>query len=151
MGKLKHIQLEGYAYFVTTNVYGGQTLLSEPKVADILLDAIFFLRAKRYFRLYSFVIMPDHLHLIILPQCKRTISQVMHSLKSYTAKKINNLLKRKGKIWQDGFYERIIRNEDDLREKARYIEGNPVRKGLVDEPQEYIYSSAHNRDRMDRL
>jgi putative transposase len=75
----------------------------------------------------------------------------MHSLKSYTAKRINSLLGRKGRIWQDGFYERVIRNEYDLTEKARYVEGNPVRKGLVDEPQRYLYSSACHRDRMDRL
>jgi REP element-mobilizing transposase RayT len=73
----------------------------------------------------------------------------MHSLKSYTAKKINNLLGRSGKIWQDGFYERIIRNEDDLREKAIYIENNPVRERLVEEPEKYFYSSARYREKMD--
>jgi REP element-mobilizing transposase RayT len=136
---------------VTTNLCGGQRTLADPRIADIVLSAIFFLQQKEYFRLYSFVIMPDHLHLIILPHGKRTVSEIMHSLKSYTAKKINSLLGREGKIWQDGFYERIIRNEDDLREKARYVEGNPVRKGLVEEPQEYVYSSAYHRDRMDRF
>ena len=149
MGKLKHIELEGHAYFVTTNVYHAEKILSDPRVADIVLSAIFFLRGKEDLRLYAFVIMSDHLHLIILPQGGKTVSQIMHSLKSYTAKKINRLLGRSGKVWQDGFYERVIRNEADLTEKARYVEGNPVRKGLVDEPQEYVYSSAHHRGRMD--
>jgi REP element-mobilizing transposase RayT len=147
--KLEHINLEGYAYFVTTNVYHRQKIFSNPKIGDIVLSAIFFLRDKGYYRLYSFVIMPEHLHLIILPQNKRTVSQIMHRLKSYTAKKINNLLGRSGKIWQDGFYERIIRSQDDLREKATYMENNPVRKNLVAEPEEYSYSSGHNREKMD--
>ncbi len=147
--KLKHINLEGYAYFVTTNIYHRQKIFSNSPIADIVLSALFFLRDKGYYRLYSFVIMPEHLHLIILPQNKKTVSQIMHSLKSYTAKKINNLLGRSEKIWQAGFYERIIRNQDDLREKAIYIENNPVRKKLAEEPEKYFYSSAHNRERMD--
>ena len=147
--KLKHINLEGYAYFVTTNVYHRQKLFSNSKIADIVLAALFFLREKGYYRLYSFVIMPEHLHLIILPQNKKTVSQIMHSLKSYTAKKINSLLGRDGKIWQDGFYERIIRSENDLSEKANYIENNPLRKKLVEESEKYFYSSAHNREKMD--
>ena len=107
MGKLKHIELEGHAYFVTTNVYHAEKILSDPRVADIVLSAIFFLRGKEDLRLYAFVIMSDHLHLIILPQGGKTVSQIMHSLKSYTAKKINRLLGRSGKVWQDGFYERV--------------------------------------------
>ncbi len=141
--------MEGYAYFVTTNVYQRQKIFSNSKIADIVLSAIFFLKEKGYYRLYSLVIMPEHLHLIILPQNKKTVSQIMHSLKSYSAKKINNILGRSGKIWQDGFYERIIRNENDLREKAGYVENNPVRKKLVEEPEKYFYSSAHNREKMD--
>jgi len=147
--KLQHINVEGYAYFVTTNVYHGEKIFSNPKIVNIVLSAIFFLKEKGYFRLYSFVVMPEHLHLIILPQNKKTLSQIMHSLKSYTAKKINNLLGQSGKIWQDGFYERIIRSEGDLREKTTYIENNPVRKKLVEAPEKYFYSSAHHRERMD--
>jgi REP element-mobilizing transposase RayT len=147
--RLKHINIEGYAYFVTTNIYHRQKIFSNPEIANIVLSAIFFLKEKGYYRIYSFVIMPEHLHLIILPQNKKTVSQIMHSLKSYTAKKINNLLGRSGKIWQDGFYERIIRNENDLREKAIYIENNPVRERLVEEPEKYFYSSTRYREKMD--
>ena len=134
---------------MTTNVCRRQKTFLNSQIADIVLSALFFLRDKGYYQLYSFVIMPEHLHLIILPQNKKTLSQIMHSLKSYTAKKINSLLGRSGKIWQDGFYERIIRNEDDLREKATYIENNPLRKNLVEEPEKYFYSSAHHREKMD--
>lgn len=65
--KLKHINLEGYAYFITTNAYQRQKIFSNPKIADLVLSAIFFLKEKGYYRIYSFVIMPEHLHLIILP------------------------------------------------------------------------------------
>jgi REP element-mobilizing transposase RayT len=147
--KLKHINLEGHAYFVTTNAQHKQKIFLDTRIADIVMSALFFLRDKGYYRLYSFVIMPDHLHMIILPQKNKTLSQIMHSLKSYTAKKIIDLLGRSGKVWQDGFYERVIRREDDLREKAGYIENNPVRKKLVEEPESYSYSSAHCREMMD--
>lgn len=149
MNKLKHIHLEGYAYFVTTNVQHKQNIFLNSKIADMVLSALFFLRDKGYYRIYCFVIMPDHLHMIILPLKSRTLSEIMHSLKSYTAKKINDLLGRSGKVWQDGYYERVIRSEDDLREKAAYIENNPVRKKLVEEPESYLYSSAHCREMMD--
>jgi REP element-mobilizing transposase RayT len=147
--KIKHINLEGYAYFVTANVHHKQKIFLNAKIADMVLSALFFLRDKSYYRFYSFIIMPDHLHLLILPEKNKTLSQIMHSLKSYTAKKINDLLGRSGKVWQDGFYERVMRNEDDLREKASYIENNPVRKKLVEHPETYLYSSAHCREKMD--
>jgi REP element-mobilizing transposase RayT len=147
--KMKHLNIEGYAYFVTTNVQNKQKVFLDTKLADIVISALFFLRDKGYYRLCSFVVMPDHLHIIILPQKNKSISQIMHSLKSYTAKKINDLLGLSGKVWQDGFYERVIRSEDDLREKAGYIENNPVRKKLVEEPESYLYSSAHCREMMD--
>jgi REP element-mobilizing transposase RayT len=145
---LRHIHLEGHAYFVTTNVYKKQKLFSNPQIADTALSALFFLREETYYRLHSFLIMPDHLHMIIIPQESKTVSQIMHSLKSYTAKKINDLLGRKGKVWQDGFYERIIRTEDDLREKASYLETNPVRAKLVEDPETYLFSSAHCTEKM---
>jgi REP element-mobilizing transposase RayT len=146
---LRHIHLEGHAYFVTTNVYNRQKLFSNPQIPGIVLSALFFLREEGYYRLYSFVIMPDHLHIIMLPQESKTVSQIMHSLKTYTAKIINDLLGRSGKVWQDGFCERIIRTESDLREKASYIETNPVRAKLVDSPETYLFSSAHCREKMD--
>jgi len=83
--------------------------------------------------------MPDHVHAILTPQPTEagtdwSVSQIVHSLKGYSAHKIDEHRQRKGSVWQRGFYERVIRSEADLRQKVQYVWENPLRAGLVWEP-----------------
>lgn len=89
--------------------------------------------------------MPTHFHGIFLTSNKGTISEIMRDLKGYTAKQINEWHNRINiSFWQDGFYDHVIRNQKDLEEKLNYIHYNPVRAKLVEEPEEYLYSSYRN-------
>ena len=104
---LPHFQLiEGY-YFITFTTYNRQKLLALQK--DCVFKAIYFLGKKRY-NLFAVVVLDDHVHMIINPQ--ESLSKIMHSIKSFTAHKINKILKRTGKIWQGENYDRVIRNEN---------------------------------------
>jgi len=73
----------------------------------------------------------------------------MKSIKGFTAKKINEVLGCEGSIWQSGFYDYILAGEDMVLSRIRYIEENPVRKGLATNPREYKYSSAKYREETD--
>jgi len=84
------------------------------------------------------VLMPDHLHFAAELKIDG-LAKLMHSLKSYTAKQINAVLKRQGSLWQDQYYEHAIRKDEDLNEVALYMLNNPVRTGLVDDFHDYPF------------
>jgi REP element-mobilizing transposase RayT len=141
-------------YFITFRTINNIILAKEAR--DIVFDSIKFHDGKKY-RLYACVIMPDHIHLVFQPLEKAkysfySIAEIMHSIKSYSAKEISKLLKDTGKmpvlpntdkmtvlpkIWLDENYDRIIRDENELFEKMNYIVNNPIRKGLARNPEDY--------------
>ena len=77
------------------------------------------------------MIMPDHIHAVIQLGCNQELARIAHSLKSFTAKKINAMLDETGSVWQSGYYERAVRDEVALNKIIRYCYENPVRSGLV--------------------
>ena len=115
---------------VTTVTLNREPIFKESIAADMVLEAILFGRRRRWYYLLSFVIMPDHMHLIIIPRDKN-ISECMKSIKGFSARRINSVLDRKGSIWQNGFYGYILDSEEKVLSRMRYIEDNPVRKGMV--------------------
>lgn len=85
------------------------------------------------------MIMSDHIHAVVQLGNNQTLASVMHSLKSFTAKKINALRGEISSIWQSGYYDRGVRGEEALNEIIRYCYVNPVRKGLVKSASDYPY------------
>jgi len=134
---------------MTTSVtVNREPIFEDSKALDIQLEAILFGRRQQWYYLLAFVIMPDHLHLIIIPKDKN-ISECMKSIKGFSARRINKAFGRKGSIWQSGFYDYIIDSEEKVLNRIRYIEENPVRKGMVMQPEDYKYSSIRYRDETD--
>ena len=84
--------------------------------------------------------MPNHLHLIFQLGDVRTLEQVMHSFASFTANQINDVLHRSGSLWQNGYYDHALRDDDALNRHVRYIAENPMRARLVQEPQDWPFS-----------
>ena len=84
------------------------------------------------------VIMPDHLHFVGALR-QDSLDRLMHSLKSYTAKKINALLNRQGTFWQPQYHDHALRKDEDLNEVVLYTLNNPVRAKLVDDFHKYPY------------
>ena len=148
MSKIKHIYLNEYPYMITTVTRRRVPLFNDPFAADVVLRSILFGRRQNWYKLLGFVVMPDHLHLIIIPGDKN-VSEGMKSLKAFSARKINSLFCGKGSIWQRGFYDYILETEEKVISRIRYIEENPLRKGLVDNLEDYKYSSARFREETD--
>jgi putative transposase len=144
MPRITHIHIQEYPYLTTTVTLKREPVFADFLAADILLEAVLFGRGQQWYYLLSFVIMPDHMHLILIPR-GRNISECMKSIKGFSARKINLLLSRNGSIWQSGFYDYILDTEEKVLSRMRYIEDNPVRKGLATYPQDYSYSSAKDR------
>ncbi len=121
----------------------GPTFLKMPDLAEVVADAIRAGAACDY-QLHAWVVMPNHVHLLITPQVDA--SALLHRLKGASARQSNLLLGRTGQpFWQDESYDRLVRNADEFRRIENYIVQNPVRAGLARSAEEYPWSSISNR------
>jgi putative transposase len=93
------------------------------------------------FKLYGFVIMPDHFHCLLQPLRGTSISAIMKYLKGNFARKYNLINTTEGHVWQRKFYLKGIRGISHLLRELEYCHNNPVRAGLVTTPGEYAFSS----------
>ncbi len=99
-------------------------------------------RFHRY-ELHSFVIMPNHVHLLATPRV--VAADWLGPLKEFTAHEANRILGRRGKFWQDESFDRLVRSDAEFERIRGYIEWNPVRAGLVAAAEEFPWSSACGR------
>lgn len=144
MGKLKRFILPNYCYFVTTVVKDREKLLVDESICSLILEDLEFYRRKYEFLLHAYVIMPDHLHLLLSLKENGNISTVMHDFKSHTAQVINGILKRRGALWQEGYHDHVIRDEADFKKRIDYIHKNPFTSGLVKQVADHRFSSFKN-------
>jgi putative transposase len=139
-GHLPHWQAGGSIYFITFCSARG-ALPDEARRQ--VMENILFDHGKRY-DLVLAVVMPDHVHLLLCPRQLSAgkwydLAEIMKGMKGASARKINQLLGTSGKVWQQESYDRIVRDEHELGEKIRYIWENPVKAGLVDDPEKFEF------------
>lgn len=127
----------------------GSCLLRNRRAAELIEANWLHLDGKRY-RLLAWVIMPNHVHLIVeiwhVPQ-----SNLVKNWKGFTARRINRLLGRRGRLWQHDYWDRYIRDQEHYRKIMLYIEWNPVKAGLVKWLEQWPFSSARFRDEYNQL
>jgi REP element-mobilizing transposase RayT len=128
-------------YFVTTATYRRRPLFADPGLCRVLEGNLKFYRDRMKFGLHGYVIMPDHVHLMITPRQPATISDVMRNFKSYAAKEVRHVLAAPGPVWQSRFHDRVIRGEDQFHSALDYIHLNPVKARLVQSAISYEFSS----------
>ena len=102
----------------------GECWLKYSACREILIDAIAFKDNVNYI-VDSYVIMPNHVHILFQPIGMNKTESILHSIKSYSANKINKLVGRSGKLWMKESFDRMIRDEDDHKRKYLYILENP--------------------------
>jgi REP element-mobilizing transposase RayT len=117
-----------------------------PKARDIVLESILRWNDHRY-ALYAACVMPDHAHLLIEPMVERdgdeggavffSLSKILHTIKSFTANRVNKIGNTSGAVWETESFDRMIRSESDLQEKFQYIARNPWDAGVVKPGEEY--------------
>ncbi len=148
--KLPHWQKPGAIYYITVSLrVGSPVCLSREDIAPIIVQSLRFDDGIRY-RLHAYVIMPDHIHLLIepLPRGKGYVPlpEIMQALKGVTSHRINRRLGRRGPMWLDESYDRIPRHEQEYAQKMRYIRNNPVKAGLVEQVEEWHWVWAKHMD-----
>ena len=145
--------------------------LRDPRIATIVRDNLYYHAGKKYC-LWAYVIMPNHVHVMLQPDeawekqfetagngitcCqpaknrrsryeKGPLSSILHSLRSYTANQANKVLNRTGAFWRSEVYDHWVRDNHEFQRIIHYIENNPVKAGLVVQPEDWRFSSAYDR------
>ena len=131
--------ISGAYYFLTTVTFKRRRLLSSSHAAQIVFDAFQWLENEGRIKRICIIIMPDHIHAVVQLGCNQALARIMHTFKSFTAKKINALLDEAGSVWQKGYYDHAVRDEGALNDTIRYCYENPVRSGLVKLAKDYPY------------
>jgi putative transposase len=127
-------------FFVTSTVKDWRPLFKNPSERDHLQSLLFSLIPSHADGLMGFVIMPEHIHLLVgCVNGGNQLSKFMQTLKSLSARK---LFPRIGTIWARRFDDLVVLSDKQYRIKLKYIHDNPVRRGLVNEPTDWRWSSA---------
>ncbi|MBI5049217.1 MAG: transposase [Deltaproteobacteria bacterium] len=147
-------------YFTTSSTVEWIPVFTCNDHFEIIMRSLNFYRKEKRMKLYAYVIMENHLHLIV---AAGQLSEVMKSFKSYTSRELIESMKMQNRtwmlnqfayfkkryktessyqIWQEGFHPQMISDEKMLLPKIEYIHANPVRRGYVERPEYWKYSSA---------
>jgi len=156
--KLKHFDHDGRARFITFCTHRKLPLLTNNVFRKAVIDVIDKVRTETGFKLLGYVIMPDHVHLVIVPEIETEAGQIIGEIKMRSAMAIHDLItargkepddkfmvRRNGKIkfvfWQRRCYDHNCRSDHAVRRAIEYCHNNPVRKGLVSGPERWVWSS----------
>jgi REP element-mobilizing transposase RayT len=117
----------------------GHCWLKIPEIASVVDGAIRYFNNQRY-QLFAWTIMPNHVHVLFRLCGSFTVSSIMHSWKSFTARKANQLLGRKGEFWQREYFDRVMTSSRQMEFTLRYILNNPVKAGFCKEVSEWRWT-----------
>jgi len=144
-GKRRSLRLEGldysesHVYHITWRAYvKARNPLSEhlrTEIVRTLNDRASTLEI----RVLAYCVMPDHVHVLLIPNGSASVTKFVQQVKSLTTRTywLNGGC---GKLWQRGFYDHVLRRDEDVLTTSRYIAGNPVRSGLVSDASKYPFS-----------
>ena len=143
--RLPHFERPWAKYMVTFSTVNHRLL--SPEARDIVLDSLHFTDRQRRWKLFAACVMPDHVHVLFEPQIKEqdpdgkpifwSLTEILHSVKSYTAHAINKVEGTEGGVWEKESFDRLMRSDADLEEKFHYICRNPWDNGVVPVTENY--------------
>ena len=158
MNQIIHFDNTNTARFVTFSCYHNYNLIKSDSVRMIFVKHLDRLRKKDSYKIYGYVIMTNHVHIVIHPSQDILLSKIIGELKSMTAREIIDLwqtmgmkifdklkIYKNGKerfaFWQKRYYDHNCRTKEKTIEKINYCHNNPVKKGLVEKPSQWRWSS----------
>ncbi len=151
---------EHYPYFLTHTIVDGVPLFDDPVLAEVILGSLTFIQNEFRLRLYAYVLMHNHLHMIVEGA---DVSEKIRKFKSYTARQIIRSLEQRNRIillsrikqgrvssnpdseyqvWQEGSYPKQVNTVKKMEAFISYLHYNPVKSGFVEKPEHWRYSSA---------
>ena len=140
---LYRLHHSGSAHFITFTCYHRYAHLSDPSVRDLFVQALERTRKLYGMQVYGFVVMPEHIHLLISEPERGTVANAIRSLKISSAKRGKQwhaVAAEARAFWQKRYYDRNVRGKEFI-EKLKYIHRNPVRRNLVTNAEDWKWSS----------
>jgi putative transposase len=131
------------SFFATTKTHAGRRLLQSERNATLLIDVLRSYMAAGKFSVQDFVVMPDHVHLLLSVRGDMTIEKAMQLIKGRFSYRLKHECGYLGEVWQVGFSESRVDDAASLDRYHRYIEQNPVKAGLAERAGEYPYCYGH--------
>jgi REP element-mobilizing transposase RayT len=137
--KLPHLQKDDRPVFVTFNTNGRWAL--PDVIRDVVLECCLYQNG-RMACVHVVVVMPEHVHIVFTPIAAGStapfaVAEIMQNIKAVSAHRINKLLGRTGRVWQEESFDHVLRCAENLYETIDYVRHNPVRRGLASSPDEY--------------
>jgi REP element-mobilizing transposase RayT len=132
---LPHWRQEGAVYFVTWRLHPTCSSLT-PDERTKIVRALQYFENERY-QLFAYVVMDDHVHVLLQPAENFQLQQIVHSWKSFTAHQLQRENGRLSAVWQSESFDRIVRDEAEWLEKIQYIMNNPLKRWP--EQSEYLW------------
>ena len=136
------VSIPGQTYLVTFTTHQRACLFRDLEHAGCVARSLHGLAIWKETKLLAWVLMPDHLHLLITLSEKENLQSVVQKLKSNTARELKTFDLSLGQVWATAFHDRALRNDEDVRDVARYLVLNPVRAGLVSRVGDYPFWNA---------
>lgn len=138
-------------FFVTAVCHERASIFRNQSYADLFTRMLYHYRSEGKYAIHEFVVMHDHVHLIITPAENLSLERVMQFLKGGYSHRAGKELSSKREIWQRSFTHESIRSADAYAGFRNYIWMNPVRKGYCVNPEEFPYSSASGKFELDAV
>jgi putative transposase len=129
-------------YFVTFSTWRRRRLFVVENHVRLFLQTLYRHRREGRLQVHAFVLMPEHIHLLLTPADDVTLEHAVQLIKGGYSHALGEILGRKREIWQRGFTDHRIRDDHDFSNHKSYIHRNPVERRLVSDPSEYRYCSA---------
>ncbi len=139
--RLPRIDLPNATYFASVTTAGSRSWFAQPRHAAMLSRLICAERGRSAL-LHGFVVMPNHYHVLLTLLGEHRIHEVIQRINSLSARRVNRLEGRRGRLWARRFHDHVVRNQDDFDECLQYIHENPRVGGLAEVSCAYPYSSA---------
>lgn len=145
MARQPRLNLPSYPHHVIQRGNNRQPIFFAPKDYEVFLECLLEAKRKCHARLFAYVLMTNHVHLLMEPEHEGDLGRFMQSVGRRYVRYINDTYERTGTLWEGRFKSAIVSRDEYLITCSRYIELNPVRAGMVRHPREYAWSSYHGR------
>lgn len=145
MSKRSRLNLIGqYCYFITVVTHGRRPIFQDERIRKLWVKTLDYCHKKLRFILCGYTLLLDHFYFMIIPSEGRKIEDVIHHINGIFAISYNRLTGHKGQVVQRRFWDHVIRNIEDFEEKLNYMHFNPEKHNLVEDVEDWPYSSWHN-------
>jgi putative transposase len=131
--------LRSRTFFVTTKTSMGRALLQSDRNAKLFIDVLRSYVSAGKFEVHDFVVMPDHVHLLITVSAEMAVEKAVQFIKGGFSYRLNKEFGYPGEVWQRGFSDVRIEDRESFLRHRKYIAQNPVKRGLVDSPEKFPY------------